>query len=137
MEYTAAQRKLRAQQAAYARWARTPDRVAATAPARRGWRLRWERQVDPAGTLAPAIRATLADAAMRSYMAGLRLKKSLADGRETASKAPKVKTVCSWCHPRVANKTHRFCERHAAQFTRECEAWCARHAVAAHAAHAA
>ncbi len=37
--------------AAAERWARTPDRAAATEPARRGLRARFEREVDPDGSL--------------------------------------------------------------------------------------
>ena len=44
-----------AQIAAHSRWAQTPDRTAATAPARRAALERFERQVDPDGTLPPDV----------------------------------------------------------------------------------
>lgn len=52
-----ADRALIARIAAAERWARTADRVAATAPARRGLRARFEREADPEGVLDVAERA--------------------------------------------------------------------------------
>lgn len=61
---------------AYSRWAKEPDRQAATAPARKGFRARFERQVDPEGVLPPAELAYRTDRAISAYMCGLALKKS-------------------------------------------------------------
>lgn len=69
--------------AAAERWARTPDRVAATEPARRGLRARFEREADPDGILGAAERARRADALMTAHM--LRLARASAHARRTAA----------------------------------------------------
>jgi hypothetical protein len=56
------------------RWAGTADRAAATAPARSGFRARFERQVDPDGTLPADERARRTDAAIRAHMLKLSAK---------------------------------------------------------------
>jgi hypothetical protein len=61
-------RVLIARIAAAERWARTLDRVAATEPARRGLRARFEREADPEGVLHPAERARRADALFTAHM---------------------------------------------------------------------
>ena len=61
----------RARIAAYARWSRTPDAASATAPARRAFDLRFEREVDPDGSLSPEVRRTLAERARKAYFARL------------------------------------------------------------------
>lgn len=63
-----AERMLRAQMAAYARWKNCEDRRAATDPARRLSEGRWEREVDPDGVLAPEERARRAEFAMKEHM---------------------------------------------------------------------
>jgi len=68
---TAEERRLAAQHAINTRWARTPDRTAATAPARTAFDERFERQVDPDGTLAPDVRAKLAANARTAFFADL------------------------------------------------------------------
>ena len=45
------QRTLRASLAAHTSWANTPDRTARTEPGRRGLIAKFEREVDPDGTL--------------------------------------------------------------------------------------
>lgn len=50
-------RSMRARIAASDRWAREPDRTRATAPARAGLEAKFERLVDPDGTLPPDERA--------------------------------------------------------------------------------
>jgi hypothetical protein len=62
------QRSLRARIASVARWARTTDRAAETAPARRGLRARFEREVDPDGVLAEGERMRRADQLMHAHM---------------------------------------------------------------------
>lgn len=75
---TQAQRKMAARQAALTRWSRTPDRVAALAPARRGTLERFEREVDPHGELNSATRLRLAEAARKAHMTRLALASSKA-----------------------------------------------------------
>lgn len=64
-------RSTRARIAAYTRWAKTPDATSATAPARRAFASRFEREVDPDGLLAPHVRARMAEAAKKAYYARL------------------------------------------------------------------
>ena len=59
---------------AHESWARTPDRAARTAPGRRAFLERFEREVDPDGTLPPAERAKRAESARKAYFARLALK---------------------------------------------------------------
>jgi hypothetical protein len=77
---TPAQRSLLAQAAAHASWAKTTDRAARTAPARRAALARFERQVDPDGVLEPEERQRLAQSARRSYFRYLALRSSRARG---------------------------------------------------------
>jgi hypothetical protein len=73
-----AHRALIARLAAYTRWAQCADPKAATAKTRSGFMARFERQVDPDGTLPPTERRRRADAAMRAHMTRLALKSSQA-----------------------------------------------------------
>lgn len=57
--------------ASHASWAGTPDWSSRTAPARNAFMRRFELQVDPEGTLDPAVRAKRADSAMKTYMGQL------------------------------------------------------------------
>ena len=75
-------RRLIARIAAAERWARTPDRVAATEPARRGLRARFEREADPEGILDVAERARRADALFAAHM--LRLARASAKARRSS-----------------------------------------------------
>ena len=68
---TPAERSMRARLAAHERWANTPDRTAATAPARAAALERFEHQVDPDGKLDPAVRAKLAENARRAHFTRL------------------------------------------------------------------
>src|SRR3954454_13074957 len=79
-------RTLIARIAAAERWARTPDRVAATEPARRGLRARFEREADPAGVLDVAERARRADALFGAHM--LRLARASAKARRSRRLSP-------------------------------------------------
>ncbi len=65
--------------AAAERWARTTDRRAATEPARRGLRARFEREADPEGLLDVSERARRADALLSAHM--LRLARASAKAR--------------------------------------------------------
>ena len=60
--------------AAHESWARTADRSARTAPARAALMARFERDVDPNGTLAPDERARRAENARKAYFQRLALK---------------------------------------------------------------
>jgi hypothetical protein len=75
---TPEQRRLRAQAAAYAQWSKEPDPAARTAPGRAAFLERFEREVDPDGTLDPAVRARMAGQARRSYFKRLALASSRA-----------------------------------------------------------
>lgn len=67
-------RVLVAKIAAAERWGRTSDRTAATEPARRGLRAKFEREVDPDGTLPPAERERRVGDLMRAHMLRMSLK---------------------------------------------------------------
>jgi hypothetical protein len=68
---TPEQRSQRSRIGAYVQWSRTPDRAAHTAPARAAFLSRFEREVDPEGTLDPVERARLAEYARKAYFARL------------------------------------------------------------------
>jgi hypothetical protein len=72
-------RVLIARIAAAERWVRTADRRAATEPARRGLRERFEREADPEGVPDVADRARRADALFTAHM--LRLSRASARSR--------------------------------------------------------
>jgi hypothetical protein len=61
-------------------WSRTYDRSARTRPAREAFLKRFEREVDPHGTLPPEERRRLAEHAKRAYM--LRLAKRAVAARK-------------------------------------------------------
>jgi len=61
------------------RWARVPDRGAATEPARRGLRARFEREVDPDGILPVQEVARRADQLMHAHM--MRMSRAAASAR--------------------------------------------------------
>ena len=71
---TSTQRTLTAQIAAHVRWAHTPDRTAATAPARAAFDARFEREVDPERVLPSAERARRAAHARKAYFTRLALR---------------------------------------------------------------
>ena len=81
---TPAQRSLRGRLAAHEKWARTSDTSAATAPARKAFDARFEREVDPDGVLAPDERARRADHARRAHFTRMALRSTLAR-RKTAT----------------------------------------------------
>ncbi|MCB1266445.1 MAG: hypothetical protein KDB56_18055 [Mycobacterium sp.] len=69
---------MRGQIAVHESWARTPDRAARTEKARKAALDRFERQVDPDGTLPPAERAKRAENARKAYFSRLALKSAQA-----------------------------------------------------------
>ncbi|MGO9382580.1 MAG: hypothetical protein ACLP4W_10925 [Mycobacterium sp.] len=71
-----AQLSERARIAANTRWAKEPDRLAATAPGRRAMLEVLECQVDPEGILPPTERAKRAENARKAQLARARLKAS-------------------------------------------------------------
>ncbi len=79
-------RALRARIAAHSKWAQTPDRAAATQPARTAFLRRFEREVDPEGKLAPDVRARLADNAKSAHFSRLALR-SVQSRRKKKKKA--------------------------------------------------
>jgi hypothetical protein len=75
---TPEQRTLRARIAVNAQLSRVEDQTARTATARKAFMDRFEREVDPDGTLDPAERARRATHARKAYFARLALKSSKA-----------------------------------------------------------
>lgn len=67
------QRALRARLASHTSWANTTDPSARTAPARKAALDRFEREVDPDGTLPPAERTRRAEHARKAYFTRLAL----------------------------------------------------------------
>ena len=78
------QRSLRGRLAAHSLHARIADPVAHTAPARKAALERFERQVDPDGSLPPAERARRAEHARKAYFLGLALKSAQARRKRAA-----------------------------------------------------
>ena len=91
MPLSPAERSLRAQIAAYGRWANLADpeeRRKATEPGRRAAIEPWENKADPDGLLAPAVRRTRAEALRRQHMALMAFKSSQARrAKKNASKS--------------------------------------------------
>jgi hypothetical protein len=67
MPLTQSERKIRASIAGHTSWANTQNRTARTEPGRRGLLKRFEREVDPDGTLDPAERAMRAENLKKAY----------------------------------------------------------------------
>jgi hypothetical protein len=75
---TPVERSLRGTLAAHESWARTEDRSARTANARRAALDRFEKEVDPDGVLLPDERARRAEHLRKAYFARLALKSAQA-----------------------------------------------------------
>jgi hypothetical protein len=75
---TPEQRSAHARAAAYSQWAATDDWTARTAVARQAFMDRFEREVDPDGTLRPEERARRAESARRAYFTRLALRSAKA-----------------------------------------------------------
>ena len=73
-------RVLIARIAAAERWGHTSDRTAATEPARRGLRAKFEREADPDGILSSQERTRRADQLMQAHM--LRMSRAAARARK-------------------------------------------------------
>lgn len=80
-----AERRRRSQIAANARWAKEPDRLAATAAARLAGMRRFEDEVDPERKLPPELRAKMADNARKAHMLRMSLKGAKARKRKAAA----------------------------------------------------
>jgi len=78
MALSPSQRKQRAVLAAHTSWAHTSDPQARTAPGRRAFLSRFEREVDPDGRLPEAERLRRAESARRAYFARLALRSLVA-----------------------------------------------------------
>lgn len=74
----ASTRQLAGRIGAHESWARTADRAARTAPARRAFLARFEQEVDPENTLTPAERSRRAEHLRQAHMARLALKSAQA-----------------------------------------------------------
>jgi hypothetical protein len=81
---SAAERSMLAQIAAHTLWATCDDPTAHTAPARKAFLDRFEREVDPDGSLTPEERARRAEHARRAYFKRLALASSRARAAKTA-----------------------------------------------------
>lgn len=79
---TPEQRSLRARMAAHSLWAKVDDPAAHTAPATAASMARFERQVDPDGTMDPQERARKAEHAMKAHMSKLAMKSAAARKRK-------------------------------------------------------
>ncbi len=79
---------MRGRVGAYVSWSRTSDPSARTAPARRAANDRFQREVDPDGSLPVAERRRRADAARRAHMQRLALRSAVA--RRKAADARRV-----------------------------------------------
>lgn len=86
-DLTATGRSLRARLAVHASWARTTDRSARTAPARKAAMDRFEREVDPDGALDPAERARRAHHAMHAHMTRMALRSVETRRRRTSKRS--------------------------------------------------
>ena len=76
------ERRLRAEIGAHEKWAREPDRPAATAKARRAFLAKLEAEVDPAGVLPPEERARRVEHKRQAHMKRM----ALASSRARAAK---------------------------------------------------
>lgn len=84
------QQKLARQIGAHESWARTEDRAARTAPARKAALERFERQVDPDGALDPAERARRPEHAKKAYFLRLAFASSKARAARKTGKGDAV-----------------------------------------------
>lgn len=80
------QRRRRARIAAHASWANTTDRKARTAAGTAAFLDRFERQVDPDGTLPEDIRKAMAKHARTAYMLQLAERSAAARSRRHGSR---------------------------------------------------
>jgi hypothetical protein len=85
---TPSERVLRARMAAHISWAKTDDRSARTAPARKAALARFEEQVDPDGRLSLTERTRRAEHAMRAHTTRLALRSAQIRRRQAPEGGP-------------------------------------------------
>ena len=85
---TPERRRRRARIAAHASWANTTDRAARTSAGTKAFLDRFERQVDPDGTLPDDVRAAMAQPARTAYMLQLAEKSAAARRRRARAGNP-------------------------------------------------
>jgi hypothetical protein len=85
MPLSPSEKSLRGEIAAHESWARTEDRSARTAPARRAMLDKFEQQVDPDNELTPAERAKRAEHARKAHFKRLALKSAQARRKRAAN----------------------------------------------------
>lgn len=90
------QRRLRAQIAAHKMWANCDDPAGQTAPARSAFLDRFEREVDPDGTLLPHERARRAEHARKAYFQRLALRSSQARAIKAAGRGTAKQNGGDW-----------------------------------------
>jgi hypothetical protein len=93
MALTPAQRKLRGRIAANTRWSRE-DPAPTAARGQAGLQARFEREVDPEGTLAPDERARRAQAAHKAHMQRLALRSAQIRSARKATAAEAATPAC-------------------------------------------
>lgn len=96
MTMTPSERKMRARVAAHTSWANTADRTERTAAGRRAMDEKFEREVDPDGTLAPEERARRAESARKAHFARLALLSAEARRRKKADSASGEPATGEW-----------------------------------------
>lgn len=84
MPLTPTKRTLRARLAAHTKHAKY-DRVESTRPAREAFLARFEREVDPEGTLPKGERRKRAESARKAYFTGLALASAIARRKKRAA----------------------------------------------------
>lgn len=82
---TPEQRRMRAEKAAHTSWANTADPAARTAPARRAALGRFERQVDPDGTMDPDERERRAASARKAFYRSMAYSSARSRAAKTAT----------------------------------------------------
>ena len=87
MPLSPSERTLRSQIAAHESWAKTTDRAARTANARKAMLDKFEQMVDPEGELPPAERARRAEHARKAHFKRLALKSAQARRRRGGNDA--------------------------------------------------
>lgn len=85
MAISAAERRLRSQIGAHESWARTENRSSRTLPARQALEAKFEKMVDPDGTLLPAERARRAENARKAHYTRMALKSAQVRRRRAAA----------------------------------------------------
>lgn len=87
MPLSPSERSLRGQIAAHESWARTEDRSARTAKARKAMLDKFEHDVDPDGVLTPAERAKRAESKRKAHFKRLALKSAASRRRASEARA--------------------------------------------------